>query len=248
MARGLPLLKIGSRRLRALRPSDYAKSDNSGASGWTGPAWLRSILLLRHHSRGRRYGGDRRHGRDREGQPRIPSRRPVGGIEFAISLQIEISLHVSDRKQKSDLWTDTDELISWTARLTGNVPGEARCSVCEGHSPNILRYSTEKRPNSTKPKQVAISVTVTSLQSAHKRARLACDNRNIRRCRHGATPLDLWKALRSVRSLTSRVRHKTEMCSGASICARANLSACSTRSLCVLLSRLKGVSATISSH
>jgi hypothetical protein len=138
--------------------------------------------------------------------------------------------------------------LSWTARLTGNVPGEARCSVCEGHSPNILRYSTEKRPNSTKPKQVAISVTVTSLQSAHKRARLACDNRNIRRCRHGARPQDLWNALRSVRSLTSRVRHKAEMCSGSSICARANLSACSTRSLCELLSRLKGVSATISSH
>ena len=120
----------------------------------------------------------------------------------------------------------------WTARLAGKVlPCEARCSVCEGLSPNTLRYSTEKRPNSPKPKQVAISVTVTSSASAHKSARLARDRRNIRRRRHGARPQALWKALRSVRSLTSRVRHKVEMCSGSSMCARANLTACSTRSL-----------------
>ena len=40
---------------------------------------------------------------------------------------------------------------------------EARHNVCDGLSPNTFRYSTEKRPNSTKPKHIAISVTVVSL-------------------------------------------------------------------------------------
>src|SRR6266849_2950219 len=65
---------------------------------------------------------------------------------------------------------------------------DARYSVCEGLSPNTFRYSTEKRPSSTKPKHIATSVTVVSSQSADKRARLASDNRNIRRCRHGGRP------------------------------------------------------------
>jgi hypothetical protein len=114
---------LGARRWRrALLKSaqqSYVRYDRATMQNQTirlhparGSAQLRSIFLLRHHSRCRRYGADRRHRRDRERQPRIPSRRPVGGIEFAISLQIEISLHVSDRKQKSDLWTGTDELIS----------------------------------------------------------------------------------------------------------------------------------------
>src|ERR1700736_2039383 len=79
--------------------------------------------------------------------------------------------------------------LFWTASLTLRIlPEKAWCSVCEGLSPNTFRYSTEKRPNSTKPKQVAISVTVTRLESADRRARLAWDSRNIRRCRHGGRP------------------------------------------------------------
>src|SRR5438105_13706519 len=79
--------------------------------------------------------------------------------------------------------------LFWTVRLTVKVLLRmAPCSVCEGLSPNALRYSTEKRPNSRKPKRVAISVTVTCLQSAAKRARLASDSRFLRRCRHGGAP------------------------------------------------------------
>src|SRR6266702_6084123 len=70
----------------------------------------------------------------------------------------------------------------------GALSGDVRCNECEGLSPNALRYSTEKRPSSTKPKDVAISVTVADLQSADKRALLAWDSRNIRSCRHGGTP------------------------------------------------------------
>src|ERR1700730_5200783 len=67
-----------------------------------------SITLLRHQSPRRRDSAGRRHRRDRERQPRIPSRRPVGLIEFAVSFQIEITLHVADREQVSDLRTDAD--------------------------------------------------------------------------------------------------------------------------------------------
>jgi hypothetical protein len=68
------------------------------------------------------------------------------------------------------------------------LAGNERDSVSEGLSPNTFRYSTEKRPSSTKPKHVAISVTVMRLQSADKSARLARDNRSIRRCRQGGRP------------------------------------------------------------
>jgi hypothetical protein len=68
------------------------------------------------------------------------------------------------------------------------LPGDVRCRVCEGLSPNTLRYSTEKRPSSAKPNDIAISVTVANLQSADKRARLAWDNRNVRSCLHGGMP------------------------------------------------------------
>src|SRR5882724_2206282 len=63
-----------------------------------------------------------------------------------------------------------------------------RCSVCEGLSPNICRYSTEKRPSSTKPKHIANGGKVVSSQVWEKRARPAFDNRHLRRCRHGGRP------------------------------------------------------------
>src|ERR1700680_4617027 len=118
---------------------------------------------------------------------------------------------------------------------------DTRCSVCEGLSPKIFRYSTEKRPSSTKPKHIATAVTVVSSQSADKRARLASDNRNIRRRRHGGRPQVLWNALRRVRSLTARARHRAETWSGSSKSARASFSACSTRSRQGLLSWREGI-------
>ena len=54
-----------------------------------------------------RAGGS--HRRDRERQPRIPSRRPIGRVEFAIPFQVQISLRVSHRKQVPDLGADTDD-------------------------------------------------------------------------------------------------------------------------------------------
>ena len=79
------------------------------------------------------------------------------------------------------LWQSQFKGIAKTTRVV-------RCRVCEGLSPNTLRYSTEKRPSSAKPNDIAISVTVANLQSADKRARLAWDNRNVRSCLHGGMP------------------------------------------------------------
>ena len=45
-------------------------------------------------------------------------------------------------------------------------------------SPNILRYSTEKRPSSTKPRPVAISVTVADRPRADISARRGGDREN----------------------------------------------------------------------
>ncbi len=68
-----------------------------------------SEALLRHHSPRRRHRAGGRHWRDRERQPGVPARRPVGLIEFALSLQIQIALHVANWKQKSDLRTYVDD-------------------------------------------------------------------------------------------------------------------------------------------
>src|SRR2546425_11908355 len=64
----------------------------------------------------------------------------------------------------------------------------ARWRVCDGLSPNASRYSTENRPSSTKPKDIAISVTVAELASADSSVPLARDSRDSRRCRHGGSP------------------------------------------------------------
>ena len=55
--------------------------------------------------RRRRSGCGRR---DREGDPGIPARCPICIAEFAVGLQIEISLHIADRKQEPDLGTDAN--------------------------------------------------------------------------------------------------------------------------------------------
>jgi hypothetical protein len=55
--------------------------------------------------RRRRSGRGRRDG---EHDPRVPALGPVLGIELLVGLQVEISLHLSHGKQKSDLRTDPD--------------------------------------------------------------------------------------------------------------------------------------------
>ena len=54
------------------------------------------------------HGAFRRRLGDRERQPGIPARRPVCCIKFAIALQVQISLHLSNRKNVSDLGTDSE--------------------------------------------------------------------------------------------------------------------------------------------
>jgi hypothetical protein len=57
---------------------------------------------------GWRHGALRRCRRNRERQPGVPARWPVGRIEFAIAFQVQVSLHVSNRENKPNLRTDPE--------------------------------------------------------------------------------------------------------------------------------------------
>ena len=48
--------------------------------------------------------------RNREREPGIPARRPVRRIELTKALQVQISLHLSDREKISDLGTDAEHV------------------------------------------------------------------------------------------------------------------------------------------
>src|SRR6187402_1549651 len=67
------------------------------------------IALLVHRPPCRRHGAGWRHRRDRERQPGIPARRPVLGGELAIGFHVEISLHVPNREEISELWTNSED-------------------------------------------------------------------------------------------------------------------------------------------
>src|SRR5262249_2283673 len=77
-------------------------------------AYLRALFAVhgrrRHSCRWRRW-------RDREGEPRIDARRPVAGVKLSVGFQVQVSLHVSDRKKISNLRADADD-----ARLEGTNP------------------------------------------------------------------------------------------------------------------------------
>jgi hypothetical protein len=97
----LYLNKCGWRRIASARSSIVANAcrfKRTRGARRARPSQFRSILLLRHHSSCRRDSATRRHGRNRKRQPSIPSRRPVSRIEFAISFQVQISLHITDRE------------------------------------------------------------------------------------------------------------------------------------------------------
>src|SRR5712671_5238657 len=63
--------------------------------------------LFRHQMLGRRYRLWRGL-RDRERQPGIPARRPVGGVEFAIPLHAHKCLVVPNRENISKLWANAE--------------------------------------------------------------------------------------------------------------------------------------------
>src|SRR6202011_3488198 len=99
------------------------------------------LLLLRHHSPRWRDSAAGRHRRDREGQPGIPSRRSVGLIEFAVALQIEVSLHVSNGKQKSDLGPNPDHARLEPAenRMLTEIVGDLLIGISDETHEKLLR-------------------------------------------------------------------------------------------------------------
>ena len=67
----------------------------------------RSCLLC-HQLPGWRHCAFRRCRPDRECQPGVPARWPVGRVEFTVSFQIQIPLHVSNRENVTDLRADPE--------------------------------------------------------------------------------------------------------------------------------------------
>src|ERR1700676_1815435 len=101
---------------------------------------IQIIPLLRRHSMCRSDGASGRHRRDRERQPRIPSRRPVGRIEFAVSFQIQVSLHLSDRKQKSNLraYADDARLEPAENRMLTEIVGDLLIGISDETHENLF--------------------------------------------------------------------------------------------------------------
>ncbi len=105
-------------------------------------------VLLRHHPPRQRDSTGGRHWRNRERQPGIPARRPVGRIEFAVSFQVEIALHVSDREQESDLRTDADDarLESTQDRALSEVVGDLLVSISHKADKDLLGEKLGRTP------------------------------------------------------------------------------------------------------
>src|SRR5882724_6896380 len=95
--------------------------------------------------RRRRSGRGRRDGK---GHPRIPAGWPVFRSELAVSLKIEIALHVADRKKEADLWTDANHLgleaadtVAWTA-----VAAELLVDIAYETNHDLLRQELRCTP------------------------------------------------------------------------------------------------------
>src|SRR5262245_9903998 len=92
-----------------------------------------SYLSLCVH-RLRRHRGWRRRRRYSKCDPGVPAVGSVVGVEFPIGLQVEISLYVADRKQISELRTNSDNarsVFTQKSRSTA-VPGELFVEISDG--------------------------------------------------------------------------------------------------------------------
>lgn len=105
-------------------------------------------FLLGHDPPRWRHGAGGCHWRDRERQPRIPSRRPIGRIEFAIPFQVQISLHVSHREQISDLRADTDNARpkSTQGRVLAKIVGDLLVRISDKADENLFREKLRSTP------------------------------------------------------------------------------------------------------
>src|SRR5215470_11968724 len=75
--------------------------------GTTGRAVAADALIFPHDRFCR--SGLRRRGRDREGQPRIPTLGAVLRAELLEAFQVDVTLHVADRENVADLRADAGD-------------------------------------------------------------------------------------------------------------------------------------------
>jgi hypothetical protein len=104
--------------------------------------------LLRHQMPGWRHGAFRRSRRDRERQPCVPARWTIGRIEFAVAFQVQISLHVSDRENISDLRTDAEHagLHSAQDRELTEIVGDLLIRIADQADEDLLREKLRGAP------------------------------------------------------------------------------------------------------
>src|SRR6476660_9490221 len=94
----------------------------------------------------RRRAGRRR--RDGEGDPGIPAAGTILCGKLSVSLEIEIALHVTDRKEESDLGPDANHLgleaadtVAWTA-----VAAEFLVDIAHEANHDLLRHELRCTP------------------------------------------------------------------------------------------------------
>ena len=65
---------------------------------------------------------------------------PVLSRELAITLQIEIALHIADREQKSDLWTDTQHARPESTELgmLAEIVGDLLIAISDQPDENLF--------------------------------------------------------------------------------------------------------------
>src|SRR6267142_6721361 len=95
--------------------------------------------------RRRRSGRGRRNGK---GHPRIPTGWPVFRSKLSVSLEIEIALHVADRKKEPDLGTDANHLgLEATDTVAGTaVAAELLVDIAHEANHDLLRQELRCTP------------------------------------------------------------------------------------------------------
>src|SRR6267142_5879850 len=126
--------------------------------------------------RRRRSGRGRRDGK---GHPRIPAGWPVFRSELAVSLEIEIALHVADRKQEPDLGADANHLGLEAADTVARTAVAAELLVDIAYEANhdLLRQELRCTPVEVHVDAVLIlrcSVLEIVGEAEHARKLMAC--------------------------------------------------------------------------
>src|SRR5229473_5743166 len=113
-------------------------------------AWLAGAAgtkLFRHQVLGRRYRLWRGL-RDRERQPGIPARRPVGGVEFAIPLHAHKCLVVTNRENMSKLRAEAEDARAEAAEhgRLAEVVGDLLIGITDEADEHLLRQEVRHAP------------------------------------------------------------------------------------------------------